>query len=549
MDNEYLKRIYGLLESGATLGTGAVSGLVGMPYGLYKGVTSGAYGTPQAPRIAAREAQQFMERNTYQPRTAEGQANLQQLAGLLEASKLPPVMPEASLLAAIPKQAYAAQAERAGMAAEKAISPAVTRTMERGGLPAQLLGDLSQGSIRPMDVWHGSPHGPFTKFDTAKVGSGEGGSMYGVGTNLAESPSFAQGYRELLSGDEAFVTVDGAKDASDIAKMIGSAYKGDAEKAVQALESKIPLLEKKVNSASKEELLPGLSDFDMADMELQAQLRKVDEAKNYIGKEVKLEKPGYLYKVDLPDDAIARMVNLDKPMSEQPKNVKEYFGKVIGRDFDNDAGWSSMSGSRGLEAVRDRLNLYKGDFERELYKQNIPGAQYINDSTGMGQGSSNFVVYPGGEDLLTIKSINDKPIGGLLGQPKAAFDVSRKDASDIFGAGAERIMYKDPQSGGAMEVLAKPDGTASVLSLEVPETSRGKGIGQSLQAQVMQDFPEMMGQVSSKAAAKTAYRLGRRPPFNPDATLDDVYKMMDEDSSVNLVSPEMQKRFKQSLLD
>jgi hypothetical protein len=78
---------------------------------------------------------------------------------------------------------------------------------------------------------------------------------------------------------------------------------------------------------------------------------------------------------------------------------------------------------------------------------------------------------------------------------------------------------------------------------------RGQGIGQSLQSQVMQDFPEMMGQVSSKAAAKTAYRLGRRPPNAPDATLDDVYKIMDEYSSVNLVSPEMQKRFIQSLLD
>jgi hypothetical protein len=81
------------------------------------------------------------------------------------------------------------------------------------------------------------------------------------------------------------------------------------------------------------------------------------------------------------------------------------------------------------------------------------------------------------------------------------------------------------------------------LGLEVPETARGKGIGQSLQAQVMQDFPEMMGQVSSKAAGKTAYRLGRRPPNEPNASLDDVYKIMDENSSVNLVSPEMQKRF------
>lgn len=152
MNNEYLKQIYGLLESGATLGTGAVSGLVGLPYGLYKGVTSGSYGTPQAPRIAAREAQQFMERNTYQPRTAEGQANLQQLAGLLEASKLPPIMPEASLLAAIPKQAYAAQAVRTGMAAEKAIAPVVTRTMERGGMPASLLDAMATNTVSPMFI-------------------------------------------------------------------------------------------------------------------------------------------------------------------------------------------------------------------------------------------------------------------------------------------------------------------------------------------------------------------------------------------------------------
>jgi hypothetical protein len=141
----------------------------------------------------------------------------------------------------------------------------------------------------------------------------------------------------------------------------------------------------------------------------------------------------------------------------------------------------------------------------------------------------------------SIKPVDD--IVGLLTPKKLSFDVAKRDASDIFGVGAERIKYTDPKSGGMIEVLAKPDGSASVLGLEVPETARGKGIGQSLQAQVMQDFPEMMGQVSSKAAAKTAYRLGRRPPNMPDATLDDVYKMMKEDSSVNLVSPQMQKRF------
>jgi hypothetical protein len=122
------------------------------------------------------------------------------------------------------------------------------------------------------------------------------------------------------------------------------------------------------------------------------------------------------------------------------------------------------------------------------------------------------------------------------------FNVASRDASEIFGAGAARVRYTEPNSGGSIEVLRKPDGSASVLSLEVPEPFRGQKIGESLQSQAMQDFPVLQGQVSSRAAAKTAYRLGRRPPGQPNASLDDVYKIMDEYSSVNLVSPTMQRQ-------
>lgn len=127
------------------------------------------------------------------------------------------------------------------------------------------------------------------------------------------------------------------------------------------------------------------------------------------------------------------------------------------------------------------------------------------------------------------------------------FNIVKRDASDIFGAGSERVRYIEPQSGGSIEVLSKPDGSASILSLEVPEKFRGKKIGESLQAQVMQDFPEFGGQFSSKAAAKSAYRLGLRPLSQPNATFDDVLKMIDENSSVNMVTPQMQRRFIQSL--
>lgn len=128
---------------------------------------------------------------------------------------------------------------------------------------------------------------------------------------------------------------------------------------------------------------------------------------------------------------------------------------------------------------------------------------------------------------------------GGVAPDSSRFNVNTQDSSDIFGAGSQTIRYTDPDSSGFIEIVVRPDGSASVLGLEVPDAFQGRGIGQSLQEQVMADFPVMQGQVSSKAAATTAYRLGRRPAGMPEASLSDVHRMIDENSSVNLVSPEM----------
>lgn len=78
------------LEVPATMATGLISSAVGVPYGLYKGLTSGKYGTPEAPEIAQREAAAFQERNTYQPRTETAQDVLGGMAKVFSA--LPPTL-------------------------------------------------------------------------------------------------------------------------------------------------------------------------------------------------------------------------------------------------------------------------------------------------------------------------------------------------------------------------------------------------------------------------------------------------------------------------
>lgn len=141
-----LDYLEGIGETGATLGTGLLSGVVGAPYGLYKGITSGYYGSPEAVRIAQEEAKKFMERNTYVPRGKVAKEALGKAAQLMEASKLPPVLPEAAVLGSIPRQAYLAQAERRGMDLERAMAPVVERTLQRGGVGADILQGLAQGA-------------------------------------------------------------------------------------------------------------------------------------------------------------------------------------------------------------------------------------------------------------------------------------------------------------------------------------------------------------------------------------------------------------------
>lgn len=399
-------------------------------------------------------------------------------------------------------------------------SAAAREGMDYGPATQRLAGLMAEG-YNPMGltVFHGSP-AKFNRFDRTKIGSGEGAQAFGYGHYVAESPKTAQSYSNKLTkvdGQSISDQLDSRTRYLDMLKQ--QAAEGDVNAA-----KNIPVIEKSISD---------------------------------------LVNKGNVYEIDLPDEQIARMLDLDKPLSKQPVAVQSYLKDAFNPYRDQltakDIGGNEPTGSLILNRLQELMsegrradvftnseNLGARNASQELLDAGIPGIRYMDEaSRGQGQGTSNFVVFPGNEDMLTILKRN----GGLLEPQPKNFETSVSDASEIFGQGAKRIKYTDPNSGGMIDVLQKPDGTASVLGLEVPEQMRGQGIGQALQSQVMQDFPEMMGQVSSKAAAKTAYRLGRRPPNAPDATLDDVYKIMDEYSSVNLVSPDMQKRFIQSLLD
>jgi hypothetical protein len=81
----------------------------------------------------------------------------------------------------------------------------------------------------------------------------------------------------------------------------------------------------------------------------------------------------FSYKVDIPDEAIPRMMDLDKPLSEQPSNVKDFMNN---RGYTDDNTW---------DAARWYKNQGDSDSVSEMLNQaGIPGIRYLDGSSRTG---------------------------------------------------------------------------------------------------------------------------------------------------------------------
>jgi hypothetical protein len=225
-------------------------------------------------------------------------------------------------------------------------------------------------------VWHGSPH-KFEAFDSSKIGTGEGAQAYGHGLYLAESPDVARGYQEKLT-DPAFkyAAMNEAKARLN-------------EKIAARVEATDP-----VRAAA-----------------LRAEVASLGEP------------GGALYKVDLPDEAIAKMLDYDKPLSQQPaaaKHFKEMHELNGGQGYINSdgnytaLGVGSTDELKGKDLVDFLAKMGGGrvDASALLRQAGIPGIRYLDaGSRGTGTGTSNYVVFPGNENLLQILERNNQPLG------------------------------------------------------------------------------------------------------------------------------------------
>ena len=259
--------------------------------------------------------------------------------------------------------------------------------------PAGLLGKI---------VWHGSPHS-FTKFDASKIGTGEGAQAMGHGLYFADQKGIAQGYRDALSPGELRLANGGAYNPSDPAHFAAATlleYGGDKDAAIRNLTAQIAQ-HKLVN----------------ADWSQQAAKDKEGVIKAIrSGNLPALEEisHGSLYKADLPDEWIPKMLDWDKPLSQQSDFVKST--PLVKKLLDEEAAYLARYPSGGLgerlgSNVMSNLGKSKEDAARLMREAGIPGIRYLDGgSRSAGQGSYNYVVFPGLEDQVKILERNGVPI-------------------------------------------------------------------------------------------------------------------------------------------
>lgn len=270
-------------------------------------------------------------------------------------------------------------------------------------------------------VYHGSPYN-FDKFAMEKIGTGEGVQAYGHGIYQAESPKVAKEYlkvnpQTLLPPNRVFQgqTLQAGTPEYHAGTLLDNMGLQQARKTVAGWIQEgspdpnlVPQWQKTLdtlNSASSKQ------DF-----------KTVKNVPN-------------LYKSDIPDSSLTKMLDWDKPLSEQHPDVQSSLGslQVVKNDSPaySDERWLLNHANSGhtlnsyptkAEATLAAQSLTGGDLVKSLdsngaafgskflQSQGIPGIRYLDGgSRANGEGTSNFVMF--NPDDIRILEKNGVPTG------------------------------------------------------------------------------------------------------------------------------------------
>ena len=171
-----------------------------------------------------------------------------------------------------------------------------------------------------MNLWHGGPNKwaaepgfPQGRPRLDKMGSGEGAQAYGHGFYSAEKRAVADDYNKKLTGMR-----------SSSAKRQLDKFDGDVDAAILKANQEIKRLLSIPN-----EMLGG--NPRMRDGQIRINEEKIQEL-------LKLKQSGEfsegsLYKIDIPDEDIAKYIDWDAPLSAQPDFIKQALSGIMEPNF------------------------------------------------------------------------------------------------------------------------------------------------------------------------------------------------------------------------
>jgi hypothetical protein len=234
-----------------------------------------------------------------------------------------------------------------------------------------------------ITAYHGSPH-KFDKFRLDKIGTGEGAQAYGHGLYFAENPNVAGSY--IHSNPSVIPNV---KITPEVKKALGEMDFLGYDSPAQALNH----LRSTPNWMSEVDLR-GVS----------------KESIETISKHITENPRGFLYKTDIPDEAVGKMLDWDKPLSQQPESVRKALspealgleirksGDFYAYHFPNGGGFASAAMKTPESAHAEYMKAPAGvvyhnmgawlggedAVSKKLLEQGIPGIKYLD------QGSRQF---------------------------------------------------------------------------------------------------------------------------------------------------------------
>lgn len=275
-----------------------------------------------------------------------------------------------------------------------------------------------------ITAFHGTPHEIIgNKFDLSKIGTGEGAQAYGYGLYFAESPAVAKTYQMPSRGAEAT--------AAYHLKM----YK-TPQNAIAALEDQL-----------------GSNITELGRQHTQEAINLLKSGKATTGN---------LYKVDIADETIPRMLEWDKPLSSQSKEVKNVVANLA-KQTNTWNNYYSQLNPKAQKLANDMLSGNKpivgsdsAKYWKQLDKLN-PNVDHnaIFDSlyeTGLRSGQRDVT----GSDLynaLTRKLSNENY---LIQQRDALFKKYQKEGMTLSDA----VRAMTPEDRASFSAIAEGIGNA-----------------------------------------------------------------------------------------